>query len=395
VPDPVVAAPVEAGELDELVEGLLRSCPPGSAPDRELLGARFDAGLTWPHLPVGCGGVGAPREAAAVVDGRLRAAGFPDGRAANPIGYGMAAPTLVAHGSDDQRRRHLRPIATGDAVWCQLFSEPGAGSDLASLATIARRDGDDWIVTGSKLWCSLADRARHGLLLARTDPDVEKHRGLTFFVLDLHAPGVTVRPLRHLAGDVEFHAVELEAVRIADADRVGEVDGGWSVALTTMTSERGVAGGASFAAEADPLALALDAWRASGTADPVVRDRLARLWIGHRVLALTAARATPAEGSLVKLLRSELLQRTCEFCVDVRGAAGMLGLPYDPSGRTVDREDPAWRLLRSRSFTIGGGTSEVQRTMVGERLLGLPAEARADKGRPWSAVPRSVDPSGA
>src|ERR1700694_2317038 len=205
----------------ELTERLLRDHPPASTPVLEFLGAQFDLGLAWVHFAEGDGGLGLPPRLQDAVNARLRAARAPTAAGRTPIGFGMGAPTVATHGSEEQRRRYLRPLFTGEEIWCQLFSEPGAGSDVASLSTRAVRDGDEWVVKGHKVWRTLAHLASFGLLVARYDPDQPKHKGLTYFVLDMHAPGVETRPLRQITGDAEFNEVYFTDVRIPDDQRLG------------------------------------------------------------------------------------------------------------------------------------------------------------------------------
>ena len=227
-----------------LCEQLLAELPPRQNDPVTFLGRQYDLGLAWVHFPEGYGGLGLSPEAA---EARQRdAAGAPGARRRtlrNPIGHGMGAPTVVTHGSDEQKRRYLRPLFTGEEIWCQLFSEPGAGSDVAGLATRAVRDGDEWVVNGQKVWTTLAHVARCGMLVARTDPDAPKHKGLTYFVVDMHAPGVEVRPLHQITGEAEFNEVYFTDVRIPDAERLGEVGEGWRVSLTTLMNERVAIGG--------------------------------------------------------------------------------------------------------------------------------------------------------
>ncbi|STZ38965.1 acyl-CoA dehydrogenase YdiO [Mycobacteroides abscessus] len=223
---------------------VLAKHPPATTPVTDLLGAVYDAGLAWVHFPVGLGGLDAPPALQAVSDTILRAAGVPDPLFVNVIGYGMAAPTVLAHGQPELIRRILRPLFTGEELWCQLFSEPGAGSDLAGLATRAVRDGDEWVINGQKVWTSGAHQARWALLVARSNPDVAKHRGLTYFVVDMTDPGVEVRPLRQMTGDAEFNEVYLTDVRIPDAHRLGNEGDGWRVSMTTLMNERSALGGA-------------------------------------------------------------------------------------------------------------------------------------------------------
>ncbi|HJY97403.1 MAG TPA: acyl-CoA dehydrogenase family protein, partial [Streptosporangiaceae bacterium] len=218
-------------ELREQTRAFLAEHDPHEMPRQDFLNARFDAGLAWVHYPEGLGGLGLSRSLQQIVDAEFAAAGSPGHDAEhNAIGLGMAAPTILAYGTDEQQKRWLRELWTGREIWCQLFSEPGAGSDLAALATRAVRDGDGWVVSGQKVWTSLAQLAKRALLLARSDPDVPKHQGLSYFSLDMTAPGVEVRPLRQITGEAEFNEVFLTDVRIPDQDRIGPVGEGWKVA---------------------------------------------------------------------------------------------------------------------------------------------------------------------
>src|SRR5688572_13207781 len=224
----------EAAEIQRRVDELLAAYPPGQTDRKAFLEAQFDAGLAWVHFPEGSGGLGVAPKLQKVVDQALFAAGAPAPDAArNIIGMGMAAPTIVTHGTPEQRARYLRPLFTGEEIWCQLFSEPGSGSDLASLSSRAVRDGDEWIVNGQKVWTTLGHIARFGLLVTRTDPDLPKHLGLTYFICDMQAPGVDVRPLRQMTGDAEFNEVYLSDVRIPDSARLAGEGEGWRVSMTT------------------------------------------------------------------------------------------------------------------------------------------------------------------
>jgi alkylation response protein AidB-like acyl-CoA dehydrogenase len=273
-----------------------------------------------------------------------------------------------------------------------LFSEPGAGSDVATLSTRAARDGGEWVVDGQKVWTSSAHVARWGLLLARTDPDVPKHAGLTAFLLDMEAPNVDIRPMRMITGDAHFNEVFLSGVRIPDDQRVGAVGEGWGVAVTTLMNERVSIGGAVEPRGSGLIARALEVWaRKPGTA--VQRDRLARLWIEAEVVRLLNLRAeqvrqrgTPGpEGSVSKLARALLDQRITAFTLELLGADGAL---YPELGGELDRSEPAVVFLMAQSTTIAGGTSEIMRDILGQRVLGLPAEPRADKDLPWRAIPK-------
>ncbi len=237
-----------AADLDHRVGRLLEEHPPATTDRLAFLRARFDAGLAWVHFPEGLGGLGLARHHQARVNALLREAGAPDNDPRrNGIGLGMAAPTILVFGTDEQKQRFLRPLWTGEEVWCQLFSEPGAGSDLAALGTRAVLDGDEWVVNGQKVWTSGAHEARFAILVARTDPSVPKHAGLTHFVCDMTDPGVDVRPLRQITGEAEFNEVFLTDVRIPDAYRLGAVGEGWRVATATLNNERVAIGGGAAA----------------------------------------------------------------------------------------------------------------------------------------------------
>jgi alkylation response protein AidB-like acyl-CoA dehydrogenase len=383
------------------VDALLDAYPPDTTPATEFLGARFDAGLAWVWFPEGDGGLGLPPDLQGVVERMLRKAGAPDESARNVIGYGMGAPTVATHGTAEQRRRFLRPLFTCEEIWCQLFSEPGAGSDVAGLATRAERDGDEWVVNGQKVWTTLAHTAKWGMLLARTDPDVPKHRGMTYFIIDMQQPGVEVRPLRQMTGDAEFNEVFFTDARVPDSQRLDEVGAGWRVATTTLMNERVAIGGGVAPRGSGAIGEALAIWRRRNGGTAVERDRLMRLWVEAEAARLTNMRArqlrqagTPGpEGSVAKLISAELNKHVYELCVDLLGMEGTIS----PTGYVMRRperagffgEDPRWSFLRSRANSIEGGTSEIMRNILGERVLGLPGEPRSDKDRPWVEVPRN------
>ena len=311
----------------------------------------------------------------------------------------MGAPTVVTHGSEEQKKRYLRPLFTGEEIWCQLFSEPGAGSDVASLATRAVRDGDEWVVNGQKVWTTLAHLSRWGMLVARTDADQPKHRGMTYFVVDMQAPGVEVRPLRQITGEAEFNEVYFTDVRIPDSERLGDVGQGWAVSLTTLMNERVSIGGAIQPKGSGPIGEAVKIWRAKGLDDPALKDELMQLWAEAEVNRLTNIRAsqmravgTPGpEGSTAKLAFAELNKRVYEFCLTLMGPEGMLYGSYEmirpETAMGADSLQKAF--LRARANSIEGGTSEVMRNILGERVLGLPGDVRVDKELPWSKVARS------
>jgi alkylation response protein AidB-like acyl-CoA dehydrogenase len=392
---------VDADQLRELTRDLLAAHDPKTTDRQEFLRARFDAGLAWVHFPAGLGGLDAPRSLQSVVDAELAAAGAPDN---NPrrigIGLGMAAPTILRFGTQEQRERFLRPLWTGEEVWCQLFSEPGAGSDLAALGTRAVRDSDDWVVTGQKVWTSGAHAARFAILVTRTDPDVPKHQGMTYFVCDMTAAGVEVRPLRQITGEAEFNEVFLTEVRIPDAHRLGEVGEGWKVAQTTLMNERVAIGGAAMPREGGVIGLVAKTWRER----PELRtselhDRLLQLWVETETLRLAGARlrqqlaagAPGPEGSAMKLAFAELNQQLSGLELELLGEEG---LRYDdwtmrrPELVDFTGRDAGYRYLRAKGNSIEGGTSEILRNIISERVLGLPSEPRADKDIAWKDLPR-------
>jgi alkylation response protein AidB-like acyl-CoA dehydrogenase len=390
----------EEAEVLERVERLLAEHDPSTTSPVDFQGAQFDAGLAWIHFPEGRGGLGRSPRLQKVIIERLAEAKAPSSGWSNPIGIGMAAPTVVVHGSEDQQERYLRPCFTGEEVWCQLFSEPGAGSDVAGLAAKAVRDGDEWVVNGQKVWTTLAHTAKRALLIARSDPDQPKHRGLTYFVLDMEAPGVEVRPLYQITGEAEFNEVYLTDVRIPDAERLGDVGDGWRVSLTTLMNERVSIGGAVMAKGAGPIREAVAQYQAHREAGAEAhRDQLMRFWVEAEVNRLTNLRAsqmravgTPGpEGSVGKLAFAELNQRITSFTLDLMGAEGMQYGSYEKVRPThaMSFEDPQKAFLRTRGNSIEGGTSEIMRNILGERVLGLPGEPRVDKDVPWVEVPRS------
>ncbi|MGH3907989.1 MAG: acyl-CoA dehydrogenase family protein [Pseudonocardiaceae bacterium] len=396
-----VPTTVTVDELRGRVADLLAAYDPAETDRLEFLRARFDAGLSWVHYPVGLGGLGAPRALQQVVDAELAAAGAPDNNPRNNlIGLGMAAPTILRAGTPEQRQRYLRPLWTGEDIWCQLFSEPGAGSDLAALSTRAVRDGDSWVVDGQKVWTSMAHRARWGLLVARTDPNVPKHSGLTYFILDMHQPGVQVRPLRQITGEAEFNEVFLTGVRIPDSDRLGEVGDGWRVALTTLMNERVAIGGADTPRESGMIGLVAQTWREHAELrTPSLHDRLLRLWVATEAARLTAERSrqqlavgSPGpEGSAAKLAFATLNQTASGLEMELLGEQALRyddWTPHRPDKADFLGRGPGYRYLRAKGNSIEGGTSEVLRNIIAERVLGLPVEPRTDKDQPWKELPR-------
>jgi alkylation response protein AidB-like acyl-CoA dehydrogenase len=384
-PDWVAA--VDQGDLDALALAR-RSVDPD-----EVWARIAEGGYVVPGWAVEHGGRGVSPAAAAAISRALGRYRMP--RFNNPVGVDLVGPAILRWGTDEQQSRYLRPIATYGEIWCQLFSEPGAGSDLASLAARAIRDGDRWVVRGQKLWTSLADVAAFGILLARTDPEMPKHRGITAFILPMHAPGVTIRPLRQITGDAEFSEVFLDDVPIEDSMRLGPEGEGWRVAQSVLMNERrAVAGsGASLPGTIAGRSIAALIQRHSPITDPILRQRVIQLYIEDRLVALTNQRAAARrkagqppgpEGSVTKLFFSEHTQRMQNLAVDLEGAAGQ---GWEEGDRWL--KNTAWSFLRVRSKTIAGGTSEVQRNILGERILGLPREPDVYRSIPWARVPRS------
>ena len=345
---------------------------------RKLYDAGF-IGLTWPKR---YGGHEAPVSFQAILLEELARVEAPEHLGV--IGMGMAGPTILAHGTEEQKDRFLRNILTGEEVWCQGFSEPDAGSDLASLRTRAVADGDDWVVTGQKVWSSFAHVADRCILVARSEDTGRKHEGLTYFLMDMHAPGVETRPLRQMTGDAEFNEIFMDGVRIPGDMVVGEPGQGWMVAITTLMNERANLGFALTArldvATRKLIALARSTPRDGGVAsdDPLVRDRVASLWIGLQGLRFTNYRAFSSflktgapgpEGSVAKLFWSETNQRLTKTALDVEGTFALLD---GGSDRAV--ADGYWQHaeLRSRGNSIEGGTSEILRNIIAERVLSLP-----------------------
>jgi alkylation response protein AidB-like acyl-CoA dehydrogenase len=368
-------------------------------------GLQYDLGLAWVHFPEGWGGLDLAPKHQRIVDSALRKIGAPGPSTEHFFGLTMAGPTIVTHGDEALKARLLRPMFTGEDSWCQLFSEPGAGSDLAGLACKAVRDGDEWVITGQKVWNTLAHLANRGMLVARTDPDAPKHKGMTYFALDMHAPGVEVRPLRQITGEAEFNEVYMTEVRVPDADRIGDVGEGWRVAMTTLSNERTTIGGGGGppGRGTGAIAEAVRIWQEE-TIDhsPATRDRLMQLWIQAEALRLTNIRAgqnrkagNPGpEGSIAKLMFAKVNMDIYELCVDMLGAQGLVDYDYEMRrsenlGLTGPPGTSRKMFLRSRANSIEGGTSEIQHNIIGERVLGLPGEPRTDKDVAWKDVPRS------
>jgi len=414
-PGPLSTHPLSADQVRaELREWLAQSWDPelSLAAWRARLA---DSGWAAPAWPREWGGRSLPQALARLVPGELAAAtvpGPPEG-----IGPALVAPVVIEHGTDEQKRRLLRPIVTGEATWCQLFSEPGAGSDLAGLSTRADQDGDEWLITGQKVWNTGAAQADFGILLARTDPSVPKHRGITCFVLPMHQPGVTVRPLRQMNGHQSFNEVFMDRARVPAANMLGAPGDGWRVALAVLAHERrlndrnpapaGAAGRAWDEARAEKAVaaephkwypqragrpeLVIERARAAGKAgDPVVRQEIARLmtlvwtarWTAARAAAARAAGRPPGpEGSLGKLASSAIARQSAKVHALISGASGLLAGPQSELGGTI-----AEILISVPAISIAGGTDEIQHTIIGERILGLPKEPDISRNVPFRDV---------
>jgi alkylation response protein AidB-like acyl-CoA dehydrogenase len=338
------------------------------------------AGITWPTEYGGRGG--RPIEAAIFNQEQAR---FGVSNGVFAIAIGMVGPTILAHGTEEQKRRYLPAMLRGDEVWCQLFSEPEAGSDLANLSTRAVLDGDEWVVSGQKVWTSTAERAEWGILLARTDLDAPKHRGITYLLVDMATAGIDIRPLRQMTGDAHFSEVFLDDVRIPVAQVLGAVGEGWKVAQTTLASERtAIAGGSGGADPAGLIALARQFQKAD---DPLVRQAVVDAHLRSELLrflrlrsqtALSQGTRPGAETSVMKLAYARFMQQMTTASIHVQGATGMLAGSLLPAGGVWTT-----KFLHSPSLRIAGGSDQVQANIIGERVLGLPAEVRLDKDGPF------------
>jgi alkylation response protein AidB-like acyl-CoA dehydrogenase len=327
----------------------------------------------------------------------------------NIIGIGMGGPTIMAWGTEEMKHRLLAPLACNEEIWCQLFSEPGAGSDVAGLATRAVRDGDEWVVNGQKVWTTMAHVSRWGMLLCRTDPEVPKHTGLSYFVVDMHQPGVEVRPLVQITGDAEFNEVFFNDARVRHDWMLGREGDGWKVAITTLMNERvSLSGAGSIGGDAvggSPVDRLVE--KARGTTDPRLRQQLAQAYIESRIIRLNNERAAARrksggeagpEGSITKLMQAEFNQRLQNLAMEFDGADAIAweGTALSKTARTGGRAPQvddgaltAFGFLRAQANTIEGGTSDVMRNILGERVLGLPKEPDHSRALPWSEVPRN------
>jgi alkylation response protein AidB-like acyl-CoA dehydrogenase len=396
----------EQQKVEAALDTLLADHDPKSESYEEFRGHQFDAGLAWVMYPEGHGGMGVRPQLQRDVNRRLLEAGAAP---MNPAQFfiALAGPTIVTHGSEETKKRFLRPMFTGEEYWCQLFSEPGAGSDFAGLACKAVQDGDEWLVNGQKVWNTLAHVAHWGMLVTRTDPDKPKHKGMTYFAVDMHSPGVEVRPLRQITGEAEFNEVYLTDARIPDSQRIGDRGDGWRVALTTLMNERTAIGGGGGGAPkrgSGPIGQLVDTWKKlpEEQRTAATRDEVIQLWIQAETLRLTNIRAAQAakagnpgpEGSVGKMIGAELNKDIYEKAVDLQGMAGQIDYDYGyRRPETVDLSGTSgsigYAFLRARANSIEGGTSEIMRNILGEQMLGLPGEPRVDKAIAWSDVPRS------
>ena len=364
---------------------------------RQWYPAFADSGLVAPTWLPEHGGLGIGNDVARAIEtalAPLRLARL------NPLGLNNTAAALFSHGTDEQRLRFLPPIVRNEEKWCQLFSEPGAGSDLASLATRAVRDGDHWVVSGQKVWTTWADEADFAILLARTDPDQPKHNGITYFLLDMHQPGVDVRPLRQITGEAEFNEVFLDEARVPDAHRVGEINDGWRVSASTLSSERQMVSGSgsggmgrlggSSAERLISLARETGRWN-----DPVVRSKIMRLWAQEQIrgwtnarvrAALSAGQSPGASSSIGKIHQATLNQQIQDLMVDLLGTDAV-AWPATDDPDALPREVAG--MMRSLANSTEGGTTDINKNILGERVLGLPKEPDPWKGKPWKEIPRS------
>ena len=397
-------------DLRQRVRKLLDEVDPAKTDAFTFRRARYDAGLAWVHFPEGHGGLGlSPKMNVIVGDEIAKHSDVVHGDPpASIIGIGMGAPVTLTHGNEWMKQELLPRIYTGEDIWCQLFSEPSAGSDVAGLAMRAERDGDDWILNGQKVWTTVAHLSKWGMLLARTNPNAPKHDGLSYFLLDMKAPGVEVRPLYQITGEAEFNEVFLTDVRIPHDRMFGKEGQGWRVAITTLMNERvAIGGGGSKRRGGGAISQLVELWKErkeslSATQEAILRDRVTQCWIEQELLRLTSQRARATqkagnpgpEGSVAKLAQAEMNKHLWETAIDVLGSTGLAfeagyELRQGYGGTSSPEALAKYQFLRSRANSIEGGTSEIMRNILGERVLGLPGEPRVDKDIAWKDVPRS------
>lgn len=358
----------------------------------------FDAGLAAINYPAEHGGLGGDRSHVEVFQSES-AGRIPREDGLFGLGVGMVLPTIRDHGSDELRARFLQPGLRGDEIWCQLYSEPGAGSDLASLGTTAVRDGDEWIIDGQKVWTSNAQNAQLGILLARTDMDAPKHRGITMFAVPMEQDGVEVRPLRQMTGEAEFNEVFFTEARLPASWVVGEVNDGWRLAVALLAHERVKTGVASMTGSVTqrsktgrvpiPVAQLIELGQDRGRlSDPVIRQKLARLWTGEQLVAIMRDhhRVHPSIG---KLWRTRQGRAAADLAAELAFPASPAWLDDPDDARSVDDDYFAFHILNCRGMSLGGGTDEIQRNTLGERVLGLPREPGPDRNTPYRELPRN------
>ena len=411
-----MSAHISESELRERVRTLLSEVHPDDpGVDRvSFRRAQYDHGLAWVHFPEGLGGLGLSRADQAIVADELKsnAKNITNDLALNAIGIGMGAPTVLTYGTPEMHERFLRPIFTGEEIWCQMFSEPGAGSDVAGLSSRAVRDGDDWIVNGQKVWTSLAHESAYGMLLVRTDPNLPKHDGMSYFVLDMKAPGVDIRPLHQITGEAEFNEVFFNDVRIPHSMMLGQEGQGWRVAVTTLMNERVALAGNSSSRGQGAIGDLVQTWQkkrneygnhpADQARRAIAQDQVLQTYIEAEMLRITHERAKASmtqgvpgpEGSVGKLMSAELNKKIYEVALDLLGNEALVYEPGYALRRPGDQEMEGDSLLkhaflRMRAQSIEGGTSEIMRNILAERVLGLPGDVRADKDIPWVEIPRS------
>ncbi|NND23869.1 MAG: acyl-CoA dehydrogenase [Acidimicrobiia bacterium] len=373
---------------------------------KDFWGKQYDLGLAWVQFPEGSGGLGLNPKYQLMITEKLRNEGISQqNRIANILGVGMGAPTIMEYGTPEQIQKYLKPMFTAEEIWCQLFSEPGSGSDLASLSTRAVDDGDGYIVNGQKVWTTLGHLAKWGLLVTRTDPEAPKHRGLTFFIVDMESEGVEVRPLRQITGEAEFNEVYFTDTKIPKENILGGLGEGWRVSLATLMNERVAIGGNVRERGSGAPGHLVQLWKDNELDDPVQKDKLIELWIQQEAVRLTNIRAsemrekgTPGpEGSTSKLYEAEINKASYDFGMELLGNEGLLfprGYALTQPELNFDNDtfgftDTQSLFLRSRANSIEGGTSEIMRNIIAERVLGLPGEQKLDKDKPWKDIPRS------
>ena len=391
----------EEQQVADLVAELLAEFPPKEVDAVTFLGAQFDKGLAWVHFAPGCGGLGLNPKLQKLINERIYAQGAPNPVYRNPIGHGMTGPTVAMWGSEAQKQRYLRPLFTGEEIWCQLFSEPGSGSDFAGLSSKGVKDGDEWVVNGQKVWTTLAHLSRFGLLVVRTNPEAVKHAGLTAFVVDMQDPTVQTLPLRQMTGEAEFNEVFFTDTRIHESEMLGQPGDGWRVSLTTLMNERQSIGGSIPQRGSGTIANLMKEWADAPEwkKDEATRDEVMKLWIRAETLRLTNIRANNnrkmgdpgPEGSIGKMAGANLNKDIYECLVNLMGADALLYGSYEMvrPEHAMEYHTPQKAFLRSRANSIEGGTTEVMLNILGERVLGLPGDVRVDREVPWSQVPRN------